>query len=468
MIRGRFMPSSSVPTNSSVFPIAPVIRARSAQGHENGVPFWGLMFFTFILFIAPQTFWPILGTLRIAMVTAGLALVVYVLDRLSSRRALSVDVPAVRLLFCFVALAGVSIPFSLWPGGSFEAFSGMLLKSLLIFVLVANTVNTVRRMKLMIGSMAVWSILMSRTAIQSFSQGDLAMRGIRIAGYESPLAGNPNDLALILNLVLALLVGLYYATPRGTLKWVVLTAVGLSVAAVVVTFSRAGFLTLLVIVAMVVIKRTRERGPAVLALALVALLVALPVLPQGYVARLSTIVDTQADSTGSATARWDGMVYAWNTILHHPILGVGLKMNTLDIVDQAGNWHWTEVHNVYLAIGADLGLPALTLYLLAMWHLFKGIRGSMRGLREASGAQELLALGTGIRTALVAFCVAAFFHPVAYHFYFFYIAGLAVAFTQITKRAHAQTRGRGEGEGRVLGGRWWARKMRVGPPGVKG
>src|SRR6266540_7542657 len=215
MIHGRSMSSSSVPTNSSAFPTAPVIRARSAQRHESSVPFGGLMFVTFILFIAPQTFLPMLRTLRIAMVTAGLALVVYVLDRLSSRRPLSVDVPAVRLLFWFVALAGVSVPFSLWPGGSFGAFSGMLLKSLLIFVLVANTVNTVRRMKLMIGSMAVWSILMSRTAIQSFSQGDLAMRGIRIAGYESPLAGNPNDLALILNLEITLLVKLYYATSRG-------------------------------------------------------------------------------------------------------------------------------------------------------------------------------------------------------------------------------------------------------------
>src|SRR6266545_1256517 len=329
MIRGRSMPSSSVPTNLREFPTAPVMRARSAQGQESSVPFWGLMFFTFILFIAPQTFLPILGTLRIAMVSAGLALVVYVLDRVSSRRPLSVGVPAVRSLFWFVALAGVSIPFSLWPGGSFNAFFNLLLKSFLIFVLVANTVNTLRRMRLLIGSMAVWSILMSRTAIQDFSQGNLAMGGVRIYGYESPLAGNPNDLALILNLVLALLIGLYYAKPRGALKWVLLTAIVLSVAAVVITFSRTGFLTLLVIVAMVVIKRSRERGPAVLALALVALLVALPVLPQGYVARLSTIVDTRADPTGAATARWDGMVFAWTTLRHHPLRGVGLQVHIL-------------------------------------------------------------------------------------------------------------------------------------------
>jgi hypothetical protein len=32
-----------------------------------------------------------------------------------------------------------------------------------------------------------------------------------------------------------------------------------------------------------------------------------------------------------------------------------------------------------------------------------------------------------VQAALVAFAVAAFFHPVAYQFYFFLVAGLAVA-----------------------------------------
>lgn len=309
---------------------------------------------------------------------------------------------------------------------------------------------------------------MSRTALRDFSQGNLALGGVRIHGYDSPLAANPNDLALILNLVLALLIGLYYAKPRGALKWVVLTAIALSAASVVVTFSRGGFLTLLAIAVMVLIKRIRERGPAVLGLALVVLLVSLPLLPQGYFARVYTIVDTKADVTGSAEARWEAMALAWNTIRHHPILGVGLKMHILDIVDQAGHWQWTGAHNVYLEIGADLGLPALALYLLAVWQLFKGIRGSMRGLRGVSGTQELVALGSGIRTALAAFCVAAFFHPVAYHFHFFYIAGLAVAFSEMARRVRAPSTGRREGERRVLGGHSWGPKTKVGAVEVGG
>ena len=39
----------------------------------------------------------------------------------------------------------------------------------------------------------------------------------------------------------------------------------------------------------------------------------------------------------------------------------------------------------------------------------------------------LVPLAAGVQVSLVAFGVAAFFHPIAYQFYFFMIAGLAVA-----------------------------------------
>jgi hypothetical protein len=38
----------------------------------------------------------------------------------------------------------------------------------------------------------------------------------------------------------------------------------------------------------------------------------------------------------------------------------------------------------------------------------------------------------------VAFAIAAFFHPIAYQFYFFCLAGLAVALVNIRRTAAAQ------------------------------
>jgi hypothetical protein len=393
------------------------------------------MWFTFVLFVAPQFIFPALQTLRPAMVSAGLAIVVYMADCLVRRKPLTVWVPAIRLILMFFVLAAASIPFSRWPGGSFDALVNELLKSVLIFIILANTLNTVRRIKLMIGSMVAWSIIMSWTAVREFSGGNLLLGGIRIYGYSSPLAANPNDLALTLNLVLALATGLYYAIRNPLSKLFLFGGMALLVSGVVSSFSRGGFLTLVSMLSVFLIKRVRERGAVGLWLVLVPLL-AISFLPEGYSNRVYSTFDSTLDPTGSADARWDGMVLGWNLMLENPIAGLGLQMHGLALPEQGLGW--SSVHNVFLQIGADLGIPALLVYLAAIWHIFKGMRQSLTRLKGLPDARELLALGHGIEVALVGFMVGASFHPVAYHFYFFYLAGFAVAFQEVAKRLGAK------------------------------
>jgi hypothetical protein len=45
-----------------------------------------------------------------------------------------------------------------------------------------------------------------------------------------------------------------------------------------------------------------------------------------------------------------------------------------------------------------------------------------------------------IQVSLVAFAVAALFHPSAYHFYFYYVAGLAVAARAIAEGQRGRDR----------------------------
>jgi O-antigen ligase len=398
------------------------------------------MFFTFILFIAPQAFIPILQPFRIAMLSAGLALVVYVVDRLSHHRPLTSTPPAVRLIFAFTLLAAISIPFAKWPGGAFEAFFNDLLKSVLIFVLVANVLNTIDRMKLMIWSMALWATIMSWVAIRDFATGNLALQGVRIAGWDSPLAANPNDLALLVNLILALIIGLSPVASKPLAKVCLLGVAALLVVAVISTFSRGGLLTLVTIAMLYLIKRTRDRGLAMLLFAVGFVPLVAIALPPGYAHRVYSIFDASADASGSSAVRLNSMALAWDAILANPVLGVGLKQHGLAFLEATGGWStWNGVHNVYLEIAADLGIPALFLYLGANWHLLRSLRRSLRRLNHFRGkksreVRELIALGSGIQIALVAFLVAALFHPVAYNFYFFYIAGFAVAHQTMTER----------------------------------
>jgi O-antigen ligase len=85
------------------------------------------------------------------------------------------------------------------------------------------------------------------------------------------------------------------------------------------------------------------------------------------------------------------------------------------------------VHNVYLQYAVDLGLPGLLLFLWLFVSVFRRARRVRRLSLRTSTLREVGVAARGVQTALCAFAVAALFYPVAYQFYFFLIAGLALA-----------------------------------------
>jgi O-antigen ligase len=90
---------------------------------------------------------------------------------------------------------------------------------------------------------------------------------------------------------------------------------------------------------------------------------------------------------------------------------------------------WQSVHNAYLQYAVDLGMPGLILFLLLLGSCWR----SARTARKAATA-ETSQLAEGIEISLLAYSVAAFFHPAAYQFYFCFVAGLAVASRTVSER----------------------------------
>jgi hypothetical protein len=60
---------------------------------------------------------------------------------------------------------------------------------------------------------------------------------------------------------------------------------------------------------------------------------------------------------------------------------------------------------------------------------------------EVPALRELFHLAEGLQVTLVAFTVAALFHPVAYHLYFYYFGALAIAVKEVytVETTHAPT-----------------------------
>jgi O-antigen ligase len=145
------------------------------------------------------------------------------------------------------------------------------------------------------------------------------------------------------------------------------------------------------------------------------------------VERLSTIVDIEADPTGSAQGRWTDYQVASEVVLKNPVLGVGLGQDILALNEARGQKTWRSVHNAFLEYAVDLGLPGILLFLWLLGASFSSARRVERYTLRKPALWDLSVFAVGVQIALVAFAVAACFHPIAYQFYFFCVAGLAVA-----------------------------------------
>jgi len=401
------------------------------EGVTTGpVAFRSLMVLMGIVMLAPQAIFPALAPLRIALLTAGVAIGAHVFECSSAGRPIIFVTREMRIAVALLSWALLTIPFSLWPGGSVALFTDQFLKALVLFGLIANTVVTMARFRQFAWGISLMTAPIAATAIMNYKHLGGSQR---ISGYEGGLTSNPNDLALTLNIVMPFILVLVGLTRRPVLRTVLLACVGLNIIAVILTFSRGGFITLAVILAVTVAKllwsRKRALGVAFLAISLLCL----PLLPRSYWHRLTTIADIDSDETGSAQARRWSTFASFRFVLTHPVVGAGIGSD-IQALNQENSSSWHAVHNVYLQYAVDLGLPGVALFLALFATCLAAASTALTGIERGRKAWELGQLAHATRLSLIAFGVAGLFHPVAYNFYFYYLAGLASACGQMAKR----------------------------------
>jgi O-antigen ligase len=331
-----------------------------------------------------------------------------------------------------LAWALLTIPVSQWPGGSIKTLLDPFIQSLVLFWLVSALAVDAERLRTFVATLTWCSVPLALTALLHFADGQHMAAGERIEGYASGLAGNPNDLALMLVIILPLTAALLSLTRTPGMRMVLAGIVVLQASAIIATFSRSGFLALIIVLLAGLLRLVQRRSLGILAGLVAAMFLAFFLLPAGYSERLSTIGDINSDPTGSAQVRWADTLAAEDLLAQHPIIGAGLGLDYLALNDARGS-QWKSVHNAYLQSGVDLGVLGLVLYvLLAGSSLVTAWRAERDA--ESRGMEDVLSIASGIRIALMAFVFAAFFYPIAYNAYLYLLSGLAVAARGATSR----------------------------------
>ena len=405
-----------------------------APPKESDLPFAALLVFTGLLFLAPQAFLPGFGRLRMALPVGVFAIAAHCWARFVAGRPLMRGSREMWLAGALLAWSVATVPVSTVPEFSERVLLEEYLKVLGVFWLFGNIVSTLGRLRLVAWAFTLTAVPLAATGVWDFVSHRVVQTGLgldRIVGYDSPFTADPNDLAMLLNLILPLTVGLFLIS-RGRAARVLLACfIALEASAVIVTFSRGGFLTLAAIFLLYLrtLNKTGQWKWAVAALLLAA--AAVPLLPRGYMDRLSTITDINADTTGSAQQRLDNTRTALAFVLSHPLAAAGLGMNGLVIYQlhqaegKAARLLW--VHNSFLEYAVDLGWFGLGLFLLLLVSCYGcavRVRNRCAGvpaLRELSGLAE------AIRISIVGGAASAFFLPAAYQPYLYFIIALGAA-----------------------------------------
>jgi len=164
----------------------PVAAADPVEGQADRVAFGALIAFTVILLLAPQSFLPVLKTIRIALVAAAVAIGGHALDATIRRRAMVPAIPEIGITLALVTWTVLTIPFSYWPGGSVALLTDQYLKAIVFFWLIGTLVTTSQRMRVFAWTLALCSVPLAVMAVQHYLAGDFLFTQARAGKSGKP------------------------------------------------------------------------------------------------------------------------------------------------------------------------------------------------------------------------------------------------------------------------------------------
>jgi O-antigen ligase len=222
-------------------------------------------------------------------------------------------------------------------------------------------------------------------------------------------------------------------------------ALAVCLVTIIATFSRGGFLALIVmLVALLVVRRPRF-SHLLVAAGVVVLFIEFA--PTQYLERLGTLMDflPGSDTTLSEVSlrgRTSENTVGWLILGDHPILGVGLNNYPYYYLSYArdlgleSRLEARAAHSLYLQIAAEQGIVGLAAFGLLMFGVFHSLQFAYRRLLNV-GKLELSDMTMAYGIGLMGYLTAAIFLHNAYPRFFWLLMGIAFALREVAKTESA-------------------------------
>lgn len=255
--------------------------------------------------------------------------------------------------------------------------------------------------------------------------------------------GDPNFYAQIMVVLIPLALDRFWNERTWWARGLAAFALAVTALTILFTYSRGGFVAMVLVTGLMLIRRP-PRLPIIIG-ALAAASVLLPLVPAQYTARITTIFnlipglgETDVASEISFRGRLSENTAAILMFQEHPLLGVGLdnyKIIYQEYSRRLGLDDRLELrapHSLYLQIASELGIVGLVIFGGILFLLFRGLIQSQRDLIHF-GLDQQAQLVFAFQIGVVGFLAAAIFLHSAYARFLWLLFAIALTIPNVVK-----------------------------------
>jgi len=333
--------SDSVRTRNELYSLSPRVIWGALK--RQPASFWFVCIYLFFEYVRPQQVYKPIEVLPYARITIILALVSFLLER---RRLHFRMFEILLTIFSVIVVASSVTAFD--SGLSYEKLPDFL-SWVLIYLLIANTVDTEERFLIFMLSFLLYSFKMSQFGTRSWAQDGFAFRNWGTTGAPGWFQNSGEfgiQMCIFLPLIAAFIVALGRYWPRW-LRWAAWAVPVTAITGIVASSSR-GALVGLGAVVMWAIWTSRTKVRALTAAVVLAGLVYAITPPEQKV----RFQQAGADPTSvSRTTMWKNGL---EMMRDYPILGIGYD-NWTEYHDINYGGHGLLAHNSFIQAGSELG-----------------------------------------------------------------------------------------------------------------
>lgn len=342
------------------------------------------------------------------------------------------------LIFTFTSL------FALMPTDAWSAWN-QISKIMIMAFLTAFLIDDAKKFRYLLITIAfsIGFFGIKGGVFSLLSGGDY-----RVWGPTGSFIDDNNSLALALNMILPFLYYLAQTEHRSWLRYLLYSTFALSILSVLFTYSRGGFIGLLVVLFGIFLTTSFRWKVVLVAIGIASLPVVITQLPDSWTDRMTNIQNYEQD--GSALSRLQAWKAAWRIGLDRPLIGGGFQVlndydifisynpEVLQLIQEKGHTglHVSGVHSIYFELLAENGFPGLFVFLLLCILLFSSLK-KLQTKIAGRPCDEQIAYGRMLRISLLAYLVTGTFLELASFDLFYQI----VALTVVAKRIYLQPSG---------------------------